>query len=337
MGINERGFIPMEKTNRKSILIFSMAALLAVGAAAVAAGASIKMPSVEATDTTYTFTMDKDHVISENLVKIGSTNYTVWLNNSNYTAGTTTFGTVTSGGTISSATPLYGIKSITANLASGSMRANFSNEPANNWERRICINPANFVAGTASTVAIEGKPDVFELEFTSDTVITSISIDYTCNAIAEPTQESNDLLDLSREIDALAKSGDLSWAVSTTMVATDSVRSHHIFAPANTTLKNWYNIMIQLKTPVAVTTTGHFSVTAYADTGSKPWLSFKTYDSSWAQIGGEVGGDYSVGSWTTFNLTPTAAGTVAILRVAFNTADSTSQLSVYIDNVQWVA
>jgi hypothetical protein len=328
------------KFSKRSLLVLSMAALLAVGGVAAVAGGLAKAPAVEASDTTYTFTMDKDHLLASNVVKIGSTDYKVWLSNDKYTAGTTTFGTILSGGYLVSCNPLYGIKSITANLASGSMRANFSNEQANNWARRTCINQANFVAGTSSSVAIEGAPDYFYLEFTSDTVVNSISIKYTCNAIAEPTQETNDLLDFGKEAEGLTNAGDLSWAVSTSMVATGSVRSHHIFAPASTTDKNWRNIMIQLATPVAVTTTGHFSVTAYADTGSKPWLSFKTYNSSnssWVQFGTELGGDYSVGSWTTFNLTPTAAGTVALLRIAFNTADSTSPLSVYIDNVQWVA
>jgi len=325
------------KFSKRSILALSMAAFLAVGGIALAAAGAIKnSPKVEAEATTYTFTMDKNHLLASNLVKVGSTNYSIWLSNDKYTAGTTNFGTILSGGYLVSCNPLYGIKSITADLASGSMRANFSNEQSHNWDRRISINQANFVAGTSSTVAIEGAPDYFYLEFISNTVVNSISIDYTCNAIAEPTQESNDLLDMSKEIEGLSQSGDLSWALSTTRVATGSVRSHHIFAPTNTDKKSWYNIMVQLKTPVAVTTSGHFAVTAYADTGSKAWLSFKTLDTSWVQFGSELGGDYSVGSWKTFNLTPTAAGTVAILRVAFNTADSTSPLSVYVDNVQWV-
>lgn len=341
MGIKERAYIFMEnsKTKGKSVLIFSMAALLVLGVASVVANESIKMLSVKAEATTYTFTMDKDHLLTDNVVKVGSTNYTVWLSNDKYTKGTDTFGTMGAGGYLVSCGRLFGIKSITADLASGSMRANFANEVANNWSRQTSINQANFVAGVSSTVNIEGNPDVFYLEFPSATVINSISLTYTCQAIDEPTQESSDLLDLSKEIDGLSQSGDLSWAVSTSKVATGSVRSHHIFAPANTADKNWRNIMIQLKTPVVVTTTGHFAVTAYADAGSKPWLSFKTFktfNSSWAQFGTELGGDYGVGSWTTFNLTPTEAGTVSILRVGFDTVDSTSPLSVYVDNVQWI-
>src|SRR5574344_2859276 len=269
MGINERGFIPMEKTNRKSILIFSMAALLAVGAAAVAAGASIKMPSVEAADTTYTFTMDKDHTISSNVVKIADTTYTSWLDNSKYTAGTTNFGTVTSGGYIVSCNPLYGIKSITADLASGSMRANFSHGVSANWERQISINQANFVAGASSTVAGGGDPDVFYLEFLSDTGINSISLTYTCLGIEEPTQESGDLLDLGKEVEGLSKASDLSWSMSSTTKNGGS-RSCHIFGKNYGSGSGWPSLLISVKTPFAVTTAGHLEVDAYSVSG-KAW------------------------------------------------------------------
>jgi hypothetical protein len=330
----------MEKTNRKSILIFSMAALLAVGAAAVAAGASIKMPSVEATDTTYTFTMDKDHTISGDAIAVGTSGYNVSVSPYKYTAGTTGFGSFTSGGYLVSNTPLYGIKSVTATLASGSMEASFSNQGAN-WERRTAINPAKFVIGTPSTVAIEGNPNYFYFDFASDTVVTSISITYTCNAIAEPVRETNDLLDFSSDAEKLSKAQTLSWAVSTTRVSTGSTRSHHIFASAVAT--GWPQILVSLKTPVAITTTGHFRLDGYADTGSKAWVGMVVYDSSWNLLGttaaASMSTDFSVGSWSTSTMyqTPEAAGTAAFIRFSFNLDDSTSPLSVYLDNLQWVA
>jgi hypothetical protein len=328
------------KFSKRSILALSMAAFLAVGGIALAAAGAIKnSPKVEAEATTYTFTMDKNHLLASNLVKVGSTNYNIWLSSDKYTAGTTNFGTILSGGYLVSCDPLYGIKSITADLASGSMRANFSNEQSHNWERRISINQANFVAGTSSTVAIEGAPDYFYLEFISDTVVNSISIDYTCNAIAEPTQETNDLLDFSKEAEGLRQAGDLSWAVSTSTISTGSVRSHHVFAPASSVLKGWPEIYIKLATPVDVTTSGHFAIDGYCGDGTKTWIGMWTYTASETQLSKTlIGGDFSgTGAWSTANLTPVAEGSVGVLRLSFNRDSCTKPLDMYLDNLRWVA
>jgi hypothetical protein len=323
----------MEKSKKtqKSILILSMAAVLVV--AGLAAGtARSTATNLNADATTYTFTMDKDHLLASNVVKVGSTDYTIWLSNDKYTAGTTNFGTVLSGGYLVSCNPLYGIKSITANLASGSMRANFSNEQSHNWDRRICVNQTNFTAGTASTVAIEGAPDYFYLEFLADTVITSISIDYTCNAIAEPTQESGDYLDLGKEAEGLSSASDLSWMTSTTYKYSGS-RAHRIVG------KNygsgWYSLLIQLATPFAVTTTGHLEVDAYALSG-KAWVSFKLYNSSCTQFDSvEHGCDFnSTGfSHQSAYTSPSAAGTVSFIRISVDEPDSTAPIDIVLDNL----
>jgi hypothetical protein len=326
------------KFSKRSLLVLSMAALLAVGGVAVAASSVKKAPSVDAGETTYTFTMDKDHLLASNVVKIGSTDYTMWLSNDKYTAGTTNFGTILSGGYLVSCNPLYGIKSITADLASGSMRANFSNEQANNWARRICINPVNFVAGVASTVAIEGAPDYFYFEFLSDTIVTSISIDYTCNAIAEPTQESGDYLDLGKEAEGLSSASDLSWMTSTTYKNGGS-RAHRIVG------KNygswWYSLLIQVATPFAVTTTGHLEVDAYAISG-KAWVSFKLYsivDSKWVQFDSvEHGCDFNSTGFSHQSAYehPSAAGTVSLVRISVDEKNSTAPIDIVLDNLTWV-
>jgi len=326
------------KFPKRSLLVLSMAALLAVGGVAAVAGGLAKAPAVEASDTTYTFTMDKDHLLASNVVKIGSTDYKVWLSNDKYTAGTTTFGTILSGGYLVSCDPLYGIKSITANLASGSMRANFSNEQANNWARRTCINQANFVAGGSSEVAIEGAPDYFYLEFTSDTVVNSISIKYTCNAIAEPTQETNDLLDFGKEAEGLSSAGDLSWAVST-VYKNGGSRAHKIFGKNYGEGQGYHSVLIQVATPFAVTTTGHLEVDAYALTACKAWVSFKLYNSSWVQFDTvEHGCDFNSTGFShqsAYNH-PSAAGTVSFIRISVNEGDSTAPINVVLDNLTWV-
>jgi len=338
MGIKERVYFFMEnsKTKRKSVLIFSMAALLVLGVASVVANESIKMLSVKAEATTYTFTMDKDHLLTDNVVKVGSTNYTVWLSNDKYTKGTDTFGTMGAGGYLVSCNPLYGIKSITANLVSGSMRASFSHGVSANWERQICINPVNFVSGASSTVSIEGDPDVFYLEFPSETVINSISLTYTCSAITEPTQESNDLLDLCQEAEGLCSAGTISEMVSTTKVSSGSVRSHHFVAPAITTGRP--SVLLRLKTPVAITKTGKFIVDGWADAGVKQWLGITCYDSDWKQLGSSMSTDVGDAAWSTVTTyqNPTEFGAVAFIRLGFNLDDTTTvPFSMYLDKLHF--
>jgi hypothetical protein len=270
----ERAF--MNKMEKRKILIGLSLIAACASVTVVAAGGNLLADAnrnqvLQADDVTYTFTMDKDHLLASNVVKVGSTDYTIWLSNDKYTAGTTNFGTILSGGYLVSCNPLYGIKSITADLASGSMRANFSNEQSHNWDRRICLNQNNFPAGSVSTVQVEGAPDYFYLEFLADTVVNSISLTYTCGAIAEPTQESGDYLDLGKEAEGLTSASDLSWETSTTYKSS-GVRSHRIVG------KNygsgWYSLLIHLATPFAVTTTGHLEVDAYSVSG-KAWVSFQ--------------------------------------------------------------
>jgi hypothetical protein len=323
-----------------------MAGLLALGGVTFAAAGAIKdVPNVQAADTTYTFTMDKDHLIASDAVKVGSTDYSISISNSKYTAGTTNFGTILNGGYLVSDTPLYGIKSITAYLASGSMRANFSYKGIT-WDRSICINPANFPAGVSSSVAIEGAPDYFYLEFTSDTVVNSISISYTCNAIAEPVLDSTDILDLAHEAEGLSKAEDLSVGVGSAYT-NGSPRSLHLFQKTAITSGDdkWPTVLLSLKTPFAMTTAGHFTVDCYGISGN-PWVSMTFYDSSWAHIGGEKGNpgytelgfDFSNGAWSSATSgSPTTAGTVALIRLSVHESNTGTLTNFYLDNLKWVA
>lgn len=325
------------KFSKRSLLVLSMAALLAVGGVAAAAGGLTKTPAVEASDTTYTFAMDGTHQIaSDKTIAVGSTAYKVAVSYSDgaYTAGTGTFGSFTSGSNLFSTSKLYGIKSITANLASGSMQANFA---YSSGIRQIAVNPVNFVAGTASTIDIEGAPDYFYFEFKAATVVTSISLTYTCNALADPVQESDDLLDLSAEAEGLSAAGTLSWMTSTTKVSSGT-RAHHIVAPAITT--GWPSLLVRLNTPVVITATGHFVIDGWADTGVKAWVGLTCYGSNWSQIGSLMSTDVGTAAWATATTyqTPTAAGTAAFIRIGFNLDDTkTVPFSMYLDNLHFVA
>jgi hypothetical protein len=329
------------KKNRKFALILSTAVLLTAGTAAIAANTMAKTPSVEAAGVTYSITFDKDHLIDPAggfFTTSGS--YHIWVNSSGYVAGTTNFGSFTSGGKFANAgdAPLYGIKSVTANIASGSMLAYFgySGEATN-----IAINPANFVANTDSTVAIEGDPNFFNFAFTSDTVVNSISLTYTCNYIVDPTLETNDALDMSSEAEKFQPFAKAtSWVISTSKVSTDSTRSHHAYFPSTFTesADDWPSFLLQLKTPIAIDATGHFSLDVFSGENTHGWMSIKTYDASWNQFGGECdeSGDMTIGSWSTVTFSGFTAGTVAFVRIAFF-ANASKTVDFYLDNLRWVA
>jgi hypothetical protein len=292
----------------------------------------------QATDVSHSLVMDATHQIVDAKIKVNDT-YSFAVDAHGYTAGSGNFGSMTAGGYIVGDGPMYGIDSITANLVSGSIRANFSNY-GSSWERRYSINSANFVNGTASTVAIEGNPDCFYLEFPTASVITSITIHYGCSFVTEPTQESNDLLDFSKEAEGLDKAQDLSWKVSTSHVASGSTRSHEVTSNGRTYGSDtWPTLFIQLKTPVAVTSAGKFAMSGYALSGHA-WAAIELYDTSWNKIGSGtlIGFDFSTSQFA--ECTGYSAcggdGTVGLIRLSIH-EDTTAPVDLFLDNLRYIA
>jgi hypothetical protein len=333
---------------------FAICGALTTTAVFVGNAVSTNQPRVgQASEVTHTLTLDKSNNsfgsggwahLDKGTEAVEGNRVWVCVENGAFTAGTDNFGTLPAGVQLAEAgdSPLYGMKSFTVKLVSGSIYAQFGLSGETAW---TSINPLDMPAGTAKTFTLSGDPKFFTFKAKTDAVIDYISITYACSYEDAPTQESNDLLDLGVECEHLSSAIDLSVEPSTS-VTNGSSRSLHIWSGSDATrAEAWPTVLIQLKTPVTITATGYFAVDGRFASCDNDWFSFKYYDSSWTSFKNpstskdiETGTNFAVGSWKTQTFQPGLAGTVAFIRIAiYEKASSSTITDLCIDNLRWVA
>ena len=318
---------------------FTICGALTTAAVFVGNAVSANPPKVgEAAEVTHTLLMNKDNTIKDNWVNVDNSRQ-IWVSWDGYTAGTTNFGSIASGGSLRQAGdhPLYGMKSVTVSLTSGSLEAAFG---YSGDSRETVINAAQFPAGSATTFSLEGDPCCFTFRAKADTVIDYISITYSCSYIASPTQASSNVFDLGTDAESMGRAGDLSFGPSTAHT-NGSTRSFHIWSSTTTHAETWPSIMIALKTPVAVTTSGSFEINGYFECGDHAWMSVKLYDTSWNQVpdstsASEFGGGYTTGQYATNWAKPNKACTIGFIRLTFVEYAGNVKTSMYLDNCFYV-
>lgn len=97
-----------------------------------------------------------------------------------YTTSTSYFGYLSSGGTIANSTRINGITSLTITLTSGALTVNKGWTP---YGSDITYETTGTAITGTSPVSVTMDNDYFEIVATADSVIASVSIDYTCAAI----------------------------------------------------------------------------------------------------------------------------------------------------------
>lgn len=332
--------------NAKTMLILSTCAALVIAGAAIIGTEKQNFTKVALGGTAgdYSLALGADTVINHDGNKYVTTTSgnEIWFNFDNLAKGTGYFGDVASGKYFGNSTAINSIKSISASIASGSLRVYYGFTYT--YAGAMYDSGINLTSSTTSVDLATAKPSFVRFYAEAATKITSLTINYSCPVATEDANIETVLANGYENLDIDSGYSTTSLIARTALDGgnvcdTGSKRSLKVTFAGQTAV-SWPHIGLNLEGASFPTmTTGKIHARFKISSSMHTWASAKLVDSAWA-VTAEIGTDFGSADsngWYDWSIDVSKfANANKIYRLElnfYNKSTDSSEQYVYIDRL----